>query len=95
MRAEIDKARAKNSRGASVRLHSLIRAATLRVCWSCVNLVTSSRTLCLTTGWWAVLGYPAQQRKRDWLREHGKTPNRCILFVGRRLGKTCRRSAGG
>jgi len=35
MRAEIDKARAKNSRGASVRLHSLIRAATLRVCWSC------------------------------------------------------------
>ena len=23
-----------------------------------------------------------QQRKRDWLREHGKTPNRRILFVG-------------
>ncbi len=23
-----------------------------------------------------------QQRKRDWLREHGKTPNRLILFVG-------------
>ena len=23
-----------------------------------------------------------QQRKRDWLREHGKTPNRCVLFIG-------------
>jgi SpoVK/Ycf46/Vps4 family AAA+-type ATPase len=23
-----------------------------------------------------------QQRKRDWLREHGKTPNRRLLFVG-------------
>lgn len=23
-----------------------------------------------------------QQRKRDWLREHGKTPNRKVLFVG-------------
>jgi SpoVK/Ycf46/Vps4 family AAA+-type ATPase len=23
-----------------------------------------------------------QQRKRDWLREHGKTPNRRVLFVG-------------
>jgi SpoVK/Ycf46/Vps4 family AAA+-type ATPase len=23
-----------------------------------------------------------QQRRRDWLREHGKTPNRTILFVG-------------
>ena len=23
-----------------------------------------------------------QQRKRDWLREHGKTPNRRLLFIG-------------
>jgi len=46
-----------------------------------VTLVISSKTLFWAKAWWldSIL---RQQRKRDWLREHGKTPNRRLLFVG-------------
>src|SRR3984957_13897352 len=83
MRAEIDKARAKNSRGASVMipfahprgsLEGLLEMREAR--YKFKDVVLNER----------LLGHFSdilrQQRKRDWLREHGKTPNRRILFVG-------------
>lgn len=83
MRAEIDKARARNSRGASVPIpfasprgsvEGLLEMRDPRLTLKDVvlndRLVARFRDLV------------RQQRKRDWLREHGKTPNRRILFVG-------------
>ncbi len=83
MRAEIDKARAKNSRGASVpiafahprgNLEGLLELREPR--YKFKDVVLNNR---LVARFSDIL---RQQRKRDWLREHGKTPNRCILFVG-------------
>ena len=80
------------------RSHSLIRAATLRVCWNCAKpryklkdvVLNSHRLLARFSD---IL---RQQRKRDWLREHGKTPSRRILFVGSPAGKDdVGRGAGG
>jgi SpoVK/Ycf46/Vps4 family AAA+-type ATPase len=83
MRAEIDKARARNSRGASVAipfahprgsLEGLLEMRQPR--FKLGDVVLSDRLV-------ARMGdILRQQRKRDWLREHGKTPNRRILFVG-------------
>src|ERR1700681_2567839 len=83
MRTEIDKARAKNSRGASVMipfahprgsLEGLLEMREAR--YKFKDVVLNER----------LLGHFSdiirQQRKRDWLREHGKTPSRRILFVG-------------
>jgi SpoVK/Ycf46/Vps4 family AAA+-type ATPase len=83
MRAEIDKARARNSRGASVpislaaprgSLEGLLEMREPR--YRLKDVVLNDRLLGRFTD---IL---RQQRKRDWLREHGKTPNRRILFVG-------------
>ena len=83
MRAEIDKARARNSRGASVpiafahprgNLEGLLELREPR--YKLKDVVLSER---LVARFSDIL---RQQRKRDWLREHGKTPNRRILFVG-------------
>ncbi|MEA2888108.1 MAG: hypothetical protein QOD11_2468 [Bradyrhizobium sp.] len=83
MRAEIDKARAKNSRGASVMipfahprgsLEGLLEMRDPR--YKFKDVILNERLLGHFTD---IL---RQQRKRDWLREHGKTPNRRILFVG-------------
>jgi SpoVK/Ycf46/Vps4 family AAA+-type ATPase len=83
MRAEIDKARARNSRGASVpipfasprgSLEGLLEMRDPR--YTLKNVVLNDSLLGRFTD---IL---RQQRKRDWLRQHGKTPNRRILFVG-------------
>jgi SpoVK/Ycf46/Vps4 family AAA+-type ATPase len=83
MRAEIDKARARSSRGASVAipfahprgsLEGLLEMREAR--YRLKDVVLNDR---LVARFADIL---RQQRKRDWLREHGKTPNRRILFVG-------------
>ncbi len=83
MRAEIDKARARNSRGASVpipfasprgSLEGLLEIREAR--YKLKDVVLNDRLLARFED---IL---RQQRKRDWLREHGKVPNRLILFVG-------------
>jgi hypothetical protein len=83
MRAEIDKARARNSRGASVAipfasprgsLEGLLEIREAR--YKLKDVVLNDRLLARFED---IL---RQQRKRDWLREHGKVPNRLILFVG-------------
>lgn len=83
IRAEIDRARALNSTGASVAipfaaprgdLEGLLEMREPR--FKLKDVVLSDRLVERITD---IL---RQQRKRDWLREHGKTPNRRILFVG-------------
>jgi SpoVK/Ycf46/Vps4 family AAA+-type ATPase len=83
MRSEVDKARAKNSRGASVpisfssprgNLEGLIEMKNAR--FSLKDVVLNER---LSARFKDII---RQQRKRDWLREHGKTPARRLLFVG-------------
>ncbi len=83
LRAAVDEARAGNSRGASVpisfsrprgELESLIdlREPKLRLNDVVLHEAVSQKLEDLIR----------QQTKRDWLREHGKTPNRKVLFVG-------------
>jgi SpoVK/Ycf46/Vps4 family AAA+-type ATPase len=83
MRAEIDKARASGSRGQSVPiqfgsprggLEGLLELRQPR--FNLKDVVLKDQ---LIVRMHDVL---RQQRKRDWLREHGKTPNRRLLFVG-------------
>lgn len=83
MRAEVDKARAKGSRGASVpiqfahprgNIEGLIELRQAR--FKLKDVVLDERLLARFS---EVL---RQQRKRDWLREYGKTPTRRMLFVG-------------
>lgn len=83
MRAEIDKARAKTSGGASVaipfssprgNLEGLLELREPR--YKLKDVVLNER---LEHHFSDII---RQQRKRDWLREHGKTPNRRVLFVG-------------
>jgi SpoVK/Ycf46/Vps4 family AAA+-type ATPase len=83
MRSEIEKARAKSSRGASVpipfasprgSLEGLLEMRDPR--YTLKDVVLNDRLVDRFTD---IL---RQQRKRDWLREYGKTPNRRILFVG-------------
>ncbi len=83
IRAEIDKARATTSRGASVAipfayprgsLEGLLEMRDPR--YKLKDVVLNERLLA------RFQDILRQQRKRDWLREHGKVPNRRILFVG-------------
>ena len=83
MRTEINKARARNSHGANVAipfasprgsLEGLLEMRQARL--KLKDVVLSERLIARMED---VL---RQQRKRDWLREHGKTPNRRLLFVG-------------
>ena len=83
MRAEIDKARAKTSRGASVpvsfssprgNLEGLLEMREPR--YKLSDVILNERLLA------KFADIIRQQRKRDWLREHGKIPNRRVLFVG-------------
>jgi SpoVK/Ycf46/Vps4 family AAA+-type ATPase len=83
MRAEIDKARARNSRGASVpislasprgNLEGLLEMRSPR--FMLKDVVLSDPLV------GRIADVLRQQRKREWLREHGKTPNRRLLFVG-------------
>ena len=83
LRAAVDDARGKVSRGASVAipfskprgdLESLIdlKPAKLRLADVVLDSVLYKRLQDIVR----------QQQKREWLREHGKTPNRRVLFVG-------------
>lgn len=83
LRAAVDEARASASRGARVaipfsqprgELEALIdlREPKLRL-----NDVILHEDVCSQ-----LEDLIRQQSKREWLREHGKTPNRCVLFVG-------------
>lgn len=83
MRAEIDRARARKSTGATVaiafaqprgNLEGLIEMRPPR--FKLKDVVLNVRLVA------RIDDILRQQRKRDWLREHGKTPNRRILFVG-------------
>jgi SpoVK/Ycf46/Vps4 family AAA+-type ATPase len=83
LRAAVDEARSKHSAGASVAipfgrprgdLESLIdlRNPKLKLDDVVLNTSVVQRLSDLVR----------QQTKRDWLRQHGKTPNRKVLFVG-------------
>lgn len=83
LRQEIDKARAQNSRGASVpipfanprgSLEGLLEMREAR--YKFKDVVLNER---LIGRFEDVL---RQQRRRDWLREHAKIPSRRLLFVG-------------
>lgn len=83
MRAEVDKARASTSRGQSVpiqfasprgNLEGLLELRQPR--FNLKNVVLKDDLIGRMSD---VL---RQQRKRDWLREHGKVPTRKLLFVG-------------
>jgi SpoVK/Ycf46/Vps4 family AAA+-type ATPase len=83
MRAEVDKARAKTSRGASIpiqfasprgNVEGLLEMREAR--YKLKDVVLDGRLLL------RFADILRQQRKRDWLREHGKVPTRRILFVG-------------
>ena len=83
LRAEVDKARAKTSRGASVAvqfssprgiLEGLLELRQPR--FNIKDVVLNEKLIA------RINDVLRQQRKRDWLREHGKTPNRRLLFVG-------------
>ena len=79
----MDKARAKTSRGASVAvqfssprgiLEGLLELRQPR--FNIKDVVLNEKLIA------RINDVLRQQRKRDWLREHGKTPNRRLLFVG-------------
>lgn len=83
LRAAVDQARAAKSRGASVAipfaqprgdLEGLIDFQEPKLRLSDVVLSASIRE--------KLADLVRQQVKRDWLREHAKTPNRSVLFVG-------------
>jgi len=83
MRAEIDRARARSSRGASVAIPFASPRGSLEGLlelrdpqYKLKDVVLNDRLLARFSD---IL---RQQRKRDWLREYGKTPNRRFLFVG-------------
>ena len=83
LRSEINKARALAGRGQSVAipfasprgsLEGLLELREPR--FNLKDVVLSERLVA------RVNDILRQQRKRDWLREHGKIPNRRLLFVG-------------
>lgn len=83
LRSEIDRARARTSRGQSVaipfstprgNLEGLLEHRAPR--FTLKDVVLNDQ---LVTRIDDIL---RQQRKRDWLREHGKTPSRLLLLVG-------------
>lgn len=83
LRAEVDKARSATGRGASIPIkfatprggvEGLLEFREPR--FRLKDVVLGDRVL---AGLGDVL---RQQRRRDWLREHGRTPNRRLLFVG-------------
>lgn len=83
MRAEVEKARAAKPRGASVpiafsaprgNLEGLLELREPQLKLKDVVLDASLAN--------RVTDVVRQQRRRDWLREHGKKPSRRLLFVG-------------
>jgi SpoVK/Ycf46/Vps4 family AAA+-type ATPase len=83
LRSEIDKARATHSRGASVpiqfasprgNIEGLVEMRTPR--FKLKDVVLASELMARFDD------MLRQQRRRDWLREHGRVPSRRLLFVG-------------
>jgi len=83
LRAEVEKARARESRGASVpipfahprgSLEGLLEMRDPR--YKLKDVVLNDRLMA------RFADILRQQRRRDWLREHGKIPSRRLLFVG-------------
>lgn len=83
MRAEVDRARSAKSRGASVpiqfgaprgNLEGILELKEPR--FKLKDVVLSGVLLS------RIADLVRQQRRRDWLREHAKVPNRRVLFVG-------------
>lgn len=83
LRAAVDEARGTTSAGASVAipfsrprgdLENLIELRNPAISLADVVLHDWTRS--------QIAELVRQQRKRDWLREHGKTPNRRLLLVG-------------
>lgn len=83
LRAAVDDARGKVSRGASVAIPFSKPRGDLE---SLIDLKPAKLRLAdvvLDSGLYKRLqDIVRQQQKREWLREHGKTPNRRVLFVG-------------
>lgn len=83
LRAEIDKARAKGSRGASIPIKFSTPRGDVEGLLEMRDPRFKLKDVVLNDRQIASIGdVVRQQRKRDWLREHGKVPNKRILFVG-------------
>ena len=83
LRAEVDKVRAKGSRGASVPIPFASPRGTVEGLLEMRATRIKLKDVVLNATLLARIGdVLRQQRRRDWLREHGKAPNRRILFVG-------------
>ena len=83
LRAEIDKARASQSRGASVPIQFASPRGNVEGLVEMRNPRFKLKDVVLAS---ELLGrfedVLRQQRRREWLREHGRVPARRILFVG-------------
>lgn len=83
LRAEVDKVRAKGSRGASVPIPFASPRGTVEGLLELRAPRIKLKDVVLNPNLLARINdVLRQQRRRDWLREHGKAPNRRILFVG-------------
>lgn len=83
LRAEIDKARASQSRGASVPIQFASPRGNIEGLVEMRNPRFRLKDVVLANGLLARFeDILRQQQRRDWLREHGRVPARRILFVG-------------
>lgn len=83
LRAEVDRARATKSRGPSVAIPFASPRGELEGLLELKEPRFKLKDVILDDALVSRMGdLVRQQRKRDWLREHGKTPNRRMLFVG-------------
>lgn len=83
LRAAVDAARARASRGAAVAIPFARPRGDLEGLFDFKDARLRLSDVVLHQPVIKQLGeIVRQQHKRDWLREHGKTPNRRLLFVG-------------
>lgn len=83
MRSEIEKARAQSSRGQVVAIPFAAPRGSLEGLLEMREPRFKLKDVVLHDRLVGRFGdIIRQQRRRDWLREHGKTPNRRVLFVG-------------
>lgn len=83
LRAEVGRVRAKSSRGASVPIAFASPRGNVEGLLELRNPRFRLKDMVLGEGLLARINdVLRQQQRRDWLREHGKTPNRRLLFVG-------------
>jgi SpoVK/Ycf46/Vps4 family AAA+-type ATPase len=83
LRHEIEKARARESRGASVPIPFASPRGSVEGLLELREPRHKLKDVVLNDRLLARIGeILRQQRRRDWLREHAKTPSRLLLFVG-------------